>query len=168
MKIKYAALILLGIILISGCVSKEAIEEKETIPEITEGPGPNLIVSDIRLVYDPSYNPTPKYTHWVLIKNIGDAPANKSRAKVVIEPTQKQSVTHEGGVIEYKPYTGSTYPISASGKQIILPGEEATHTDYFQVEEEGTVIITVYADYLNQVLELNETDNELSVSFEVS
>lgn len=166
---KVFLLLILGIVLISGCVSQETTKKKEIIPEITEGPGPNLIVSDIRLIYDPTYDPSPKYTHWVLIKNIGDAPADKSRAKVVIEPTQKQSVRNEAGIIEYKPYTGSTYPIpQVAGKETLLPGEEATHTDYFQVEGEGIVTITVYADHLNQVLELNETDNELSVSFEIS
>lgn len=128
---------------------------------------PNLIIESVDLikVFPPTL-PCVGYILNVVVKNIGNAPAQTSRLVVTLNPGQTQALGSkcESSTI----YSQSDSPIPQNTNQAYLnPGQSETYTNYFNSSTYDEVTISAFADYYKQIVESNEDDNFKSHIFVV-
>jgi len=141
-----------------------------TIPIATPQPlrQPDLIISSITLEkIIPPQSDCPQYRYTVLVKNIGSGNAPKSMLKTNLSPSQPQALD---SCTRSRPYEGSLSPIPNNYQvhtDFLPPGAIEKYSDSFNPSTSGTITISVAADYSNNLIESNESNNLLSQSFNV-
>lgn len=128
----------------------------------------DLIIENISLEYQPTQVANlPSYVYTIIVKNIGEAPAEDSRLKVEISPNQVQRINQ--GTDYISDYKGSTSSVpNKFGHEYLQPGETSIYSDYFNPIYNGSVEIAAMTDVFNEVVESNENNNVMSKTFSVN
>ncbi|MBU0980268.1 MAG: hypothetical protein KJ709_05650 [Nanoarchaeota archaeon] len=121
----------------------------------TEGPftvnnsKPDLTITDIWV--ENRTGVPPSYMYYVRVKNIGNAPSGSARLRTWLNPAQPE---HHGDDT-YECFSGVL-----GGVPSLEPGEEYDYNGYFNPVIFQRVDITAYVDYLSDVDELDEDNNQ--------